>query len=95
MRTFITWALTLVLLVLGALLFAVSRVYDMGADAPHWPVTHLLMSMRRFRLAESRQLVGQGAPPRPRTARGGGLQEIADGEWNQTARNRIAAPSSI
>ena len=49
MRTLTTVTLTLVVLAVGGLLFAVSGVYDMGADAPHWPVTYRLMAGVRDR----------------------------------------------
>ncbi len=49
MRAFTVVAVTLVVLAVGGWLFAVSGVYDMGADAPHWPVTYRLMNTVRDR----------------------------------------------
>jgi mono/diheme cytochrome c family protein len=49
MRTFATAALTLVVLATGGTLFILSGLYDMGADAPHWPATYRLLAELRDR----------------------------------------------
>ena len=49
MKTITAVALTLALLGIGGLLFIFSGTYDMGADAPHWPLTHQLISTLRDR----------------------------------------------
>lgn len=45
--------LTLIALGFAGLLFVYSGAYDMGADAPHWPLTHWLISTLRDRSVAS------------------------------------------
>src|SRR5665213_2853501 len=54
MKTLITVAVTLAALVFGGLLFVYSGLYDIGADAPHWPATHRLVSLLRDRSITAR-----------------------------------------
>lgn len=54
MRTISTIAVTLGALVLGVTLFVYSGRYDMGADAPHWPATHRLLTTLRDRSIAAR-----------------------------------------
>ncbi len=49
MKTISTIAVTLGALVLSVALFVYSGRYDMGADAPHWPVTHEVITTLRDR----------------------------------------------
>jgi mono/diheme cytochrome c family protein len=49
MKMFVTLAAIVAVLVLGGVLFVYSGVYDIGADEPHWPATHGLISTLRDR----------------------------------------------
>ncbi len=49
MKTLTTIVLTLVVLSIGGLLFIYSGAYNMGADVPHWPLTHKMITTLRDR----------------------------------------------
>jgi mono/diheme cytochrome c family protein len=49
MKMFVTLAAIVAVLVLGGVLFVYSGVYNIGADEPHWPATHGLISTLRDR----------------------------------------------
>lgn len=49
MKILTTLGAVLVTLVLAGALFVYSGLYDMGADAPHWPATHRMISILRDR----------------------------------------------
>ncbi len=49
MKALFTILCTLGALAVGGLLFIFSGAYDMGADAPHWPLTHSLITTLRNR----------------------------------------------
>jgi mono/diheme cytochrome c family protein len=49
MKTLTSVVLTLGVLSIGGLLFIYSGSYNMGADAPHWPLTHKIISTLRDR----------------------------------------------
>ncbi len=49
MKTLSTIAVTLGAILLGVALFIYSGRYDVGADVPHWPVTHSLITALRDR----------------------------------------------
>jgi hypothetical protein len=54
MKILTTLVALAVTLVLAAALFVFSGLYDMGADAPHWPATHRMISILRDRSIAAR-----------------------------------------
>jgi mono/diheme cytochrome c family protein len=56
MKPLKTVVLTLAVLAIGGLLFVVSGAYDMGADTPHWPVTHRVLTLLRDRSIATRSV---------------------------------------
>jgi mono/diheme cytochrome c family protein len=49
MKMLLCLAVTAAAFTLGSVLFVYSGLYDIGADAPHWPVTRRLISILRER----------------------------------------------
>lgn len=47
-----TLVATVLVLILGAVMFVWSGVYDPGADSPHWPITYALMRTTRARAVD-------------------------------------------
>jgi mono/diheme cytochrome c family protein len=63
MRTVLaTLAITLVILLIGGAVFVYSGVYDIGATAPHWSITHWVMETVRLRSIKG-HAAGITAPP--------------------------------
>ena len=63
MRTVLaTLVITFAIVVIGGAVFVYSGVYDIGATAPHWPITHWVMETARLRSIKA-HAAGITAPP--------------------------------
>jgi mono/diheme cytochrome c family protein len=63
MRTiFATLAITFAIVLIGGAVFVYSGVYDIGATAPHWRITHWVLETARVRSIEA-HAAGITAPP--------------------------------
>lgn len=100
---------TVVVLLMGGLIFIVSGIFDISADAPHWPVTRKIMETVRDRSVEvrARAVSVPNLSDDQATLKGAGQyaamcanchlapgQERSDQAWDQDERDAGLGPQS-